>query len=119
MSKACCKSSISLTEPVREAALIRMKALQYESFAAYIVGLIRADIITGPPHELPQRIARMSERQRDKIDAALVSQAAVLVDEIEAGESAEDIIAVAEAYRTKRKQTTPAQPSNPKRKEAA
>lgn len=100
------KASISVSGDLHAAGVVRLKILGYESFSAYIAGLIRADIITGPPHDLPQRIARMSGRHRGKIDDALISQARIPVDEID-DDNPDEIIAVAQAYRSRLKSGAP------------
>ncbi len=67
--------SVKLPADVAEASKIRAERLDYPSWNAYILGLIRADIINLPSHELPKKIAGMGPRNRDRIDAEILERA--------------------------------------------
>lgn len=95
------RTCISTGDDLSEAAFRRCKALGYDSFSAYVVGLIRADLITLPGHELALKISQSGGVARDKIDAGLNRQSVVVLEDPEA-DMADDVIDLAKAYRQQR-----------------
>jgi len=64
--------SLRLPVVILDAVKKRAKQLGYQSLTAYIVGLIRYDLMIGKDHPATVEIARQREEDQDAIDDELV-----------------------------------------------
>ena len=69
------RACVYLPPDLAQASKYRGEALGYRSWAGYIAGLIRADMITMASHELPLRVSGMGPANRDRIDAEILERA--------------------------------------------
>ena len=66
------RSSIYISDDLREAARTRGILLGYESMSQYLAGLIRMDVIEDRGHDQAIRINELIGRKRDAIDAKIL-----------------------------------------------
>ena len=69
---ASIKFSFKLPPLLNDAVLIRWTRLRYQSLSAYIIGLIRFDLMVQGEHPVSLPIAQSRAEERDKVDAELL-----------------------------------------------
>lgn len=64
--------SLKLPPLLADAVAIRWTRLKYQSLSAYIIGLIRYDMLVQGSHAVSLPIVRLRPEERDKVDAELL-----------------------------------------------
>lgn len=65
--------SCKLPPDLAEAAELRARALGYRSWNAYVLSLIRYDLMVQGPHPVTLPISNMRDEDRDAVDSALLA----------------------------------------------
>lgn len=65
--------TIRVPQPLREIMEERAVALGYPTVSAYMVGLLRYDIMTQKPHAMTSDLAKLSLCEQDRVDDELAA----------------------------------------------
>jgi hypothetical protein len=67
------KKSVRFAPDLEEAIELRRKALKYRNFTAYIIGLVRYDLLVQGDHSLTLPYANLSDVEQDQLNAKLLA----------------------------------------------